>query len=169
MIRTGYFHLPILLCAGILVMRPAPALSQVSVTAGYQALHLPDNWVTAGFNVDVAPHISGAWSAVGEFSLAHEAGAEESGFNIYNVGGGVRWSLRRDGPTPFAQLLAGVQISNSETDSDTAFMLQPGGGVHVPINERWGVSAQFDYRPVFYQEDTVNEVRFVIGARWTRP
>ena len=168
--RTGYLHLPILMCACVVLMTPAPAQSQVSAAVGYQAVHLPDNWVTTGINFDVAGGLSGAWSVVGEFGVAHEgAGEEVSGFNLFNIGGGVRWSLRRDGPAPFAQLLAGVQMSRAEIDKDTAFMLQPGAGVHLPINDQWGVSAQLDYRPVFYQEETVNEVRFVFGARWTRP
>jgi hypothetical protein len=171
MICTRQLPVAILLCACALVIAPVSAQSQVSVTAGYQALHLPDNWVTSGFNVDVARDLSGPWSVLGEFGVSMDGGGEldSGGFNIFNIGGGVRWNLRRDGPTPFAQVLAGVQLSRADIDRDTAFMLQPGGGVHVPLNDRWGVSAQVDYRPVFYQEDTVNEFRFVIGARWTRP
>ena len=168
---NGSRHLlvSVVVCACVLVAVPAQA--QWSVAAGYQALHLPDNWVKGGINVDAARDVSGMWSVVGEFGLGHDTAddpaLDEAGFNIFNFGGGVRWSLRRDGPAPFVQLLAGAQRSTSETDEDTAFMLQPGGGVHIPINDRWGVSAQVDYRPVFYQEETINEVRVVIGARWT--
>ena len=165
--RTGNVLVSVVVCAFVLVAVPAQA--QWSVTAGYQALHLPDNWVKGGINVDAAREISGLWSIVGEFGLAHETTDDPTpaGFNIFNFGGGVRWSPRRDGPAPFAQLLAGLQRSTSDTDEDTAFMLQPGAGVHMPLNDRWGMSAQVDYRPVFYREETVNEVRFVIGARWT--
>jgi hypothetical protein len=46
-------------------------------------------------------------------------------------------------------------------------MLQPGGGIHVPMSDRWGLSAQIDYRPVFYREEVVQEVRFVVGVRWS--
>jgi hypothetical protein len=35
-----------------------------SVGVGYQALHLPDNWVNAGFNVDVAGAINEQLSIV---------------------------------------------------------------------------------------------------------
>src|SRR5688572_26808155 len=170
---NGIRHLlvSVVVCAFVLVAVPTPAQAQWSVAAGYQALHLPDNWVKGGINFDVARDVSGMWSIVGEFGVAHDTAddlpLEDAGFNIFNFGGGVRWTLRRDGPAPFAQLLAGVQRSTSETDEDTAFMLQPGGGVHIPLNDRWGISAQGDYRPVFYQEETINEVRFVIGARWT--
>jgi outer membrane protein with beta-barrel domain len=167
--RVCLLSVSVVVCAFVLVAVPTPAQAQWSVSAGYQALHLSGNWVKGGFNVDAARVVSGMWSIAGEFGVAHETTDDPTpaGFNIFNFGGGVRWSPRRDGPAPFAQLLAGLQRSSSETDSDTAFMLQPGGGVHIPLNDRWGVSAQVDYRPVFYREDTVNEVRFVIGARWT--
>lgn len=165
--RAGY--LSSLFIGVLLIAMPSSADAQVSVGVGYQAVHLPENWVTSGFNVDVARDVSSKWSAVGEFGLAHEgAGEDVEGFNLYNVGGGIRWNPTRSGPTPFAQALAGVQVSTASIDSDTAFMLQVGGGVHLPINDRWGAVAQVDYRPVFYQEETVNEVRFVIGARWSR-
>jgi len=169
--RTGHSHVSLLICAFVLMTMPTLAQAQLSVGAGYQARHLPDNWITAGINFDAAHGVSRTWSIVGEFGVAHDGGDEldSDGFNIFHVGGGVRWSQRRDGPAPFGQLLAGVQISTSGTDTDTAFMLQPGGGVHIPIGDRWGLSAQFDYRPVFYREEVVQEVRFAIGARWTRP
>jgi len=168
MMRTSQMLVSFVMCAFVLVTMPAPAQSQ-SVTVGYQALHLPDNWVTAGVNFDVAKNVSSHWNIVGELGLAHDGGVEGTeGFSIYNFGGGVRWSASRSGPSPFAQVLAGVQASTAAIDTDFAFMLQPGAGVHIPMGDRWGLSAQVDYRPVFYQEETVNEMRFVIGARWTR-
>jgi len=167
MIRTGRLPVSILMCAFVLVFAPAPAHSQTSVTVGYQALHLPDNWVSAGVNFDVARDISRRWDVVGEFGLAHDNGAKgTSGFNIFNIDGGVRWSPRRSGPAAFAQLLAGMQISTASIDTDYVFILQPGVGFHAPIGDRWGLSAQVDYCPSFYREELVNEVRVVIGARW---
>lgn len=165
--RPRHVLVSVVVCAFVLLAVPMPALAQWSVAAGYQALHLPDNWLTTGVNLDVARGVSGPWSIVGEFGVANDGGDDlGDGFSIFNFGGGVRWSPRRGGVVPFAQLLAGVQRSTSETDKDTAFMLQPGGGVFVPVGEQWGLSGQIDYRPVFYREDTVNEVRFVIGGRW---
>ena len=166
--RTDCVAVSIVVSAFVLVAMPTPALSQ-SVTVGYQAVHLPENWVSAGFNFDVARDLSSHWDIVGEFGLAHDGGPEEApGFNLFNIGGGIRWSAKRSGPSPFAQLLAGVQMSRADVDKDTAPMLQPGAGVHIPMGDRWGLSVQADYRPVFYQEETVNEMRFVIGARWTK-
>jgi opacity protein-like surface antigen len=154
----------------VFVASPVTAQTGTSVGIGYQALHLPDTWAPIGANFDVAFRRTDAWSILGEFGIAHEGGDDASnsdGFNIFNLGGGARWSARGDGITPFAQLVAGIQISTSETDSDTAFMLQPGAGIHYPLSDRFGVSAQVDYRPVFYREETVQEFRFVVGARWS--
>jgi hypothetical protein len=149
----------------------ATAQTRLSATVGYQALHLPDTWVPAGVNFDVAFHRTDTWSILGEFGIAHEGGEDGApdpdGFNIFNVGGGARWSAVGDRATPFVQLVAGIQMSRAETDSDTAFMLQPGAGIHFPVADRFGVSAQVDYRPVFYREDVVQEFRFVVGGRWS--
>jgi hypothetical protein len=148
----------------------ATAQTRASVSVGYQTLHLPDTWVPVGVNFDVAAHRTDTWSILGEFGIAHEGGDDASdadGFNIFNVGGGARWNAGGDGISPFVQVIAGVQTSTSDTDADTAFMLQPGAGIHLPIAERFGVSAQVDYRPVFYREEVVQEFRFVVGARWT--
>ena len=157
----------------LLAVSPAAAQSPWSVSAGYQAVHLPDNWAGAGVNFDVAFDRTEALSFLGEFGLAHdgddEVTADATDFNIFNVGGGARWSHRGLGVVPFVQMLAGIQVSTSGTDSDTAFMLQPGAGIVVPVSERWGVSAQFDYRPVFYTEDVIQEFRFVAGVRWWVP
>jgi hypothetical protein len=157
----------------LLAVSPATAQSPWSVSAGYQALHLPDNWAGAGVNVDVSFDRTDALSFVGEFGLVHDGDDADApdphDFNIFNVGGGARWSHRGLAVVPFLQVLAGIQISDSDTDSDAAFMIQPGAGILVPISERWGASAQFDYRPAFYQEDVVQQFRFVAGVRWSAP
>lgn len=150
---------------------PASAQTPWSVSAGYQALHLPDTWAGAGVNFDVAFDRTEALSFVGEFGIAHdgddESEIEPHSFNIFNIGGGARWSQRGLAVVPFVQVLAGIQLSSSDSDDDTAFMLQPGGGVVVPLNDQWGVSGQLDYRPVFYREEVVQEFRFVAGVRWS--
>jgi hypothetical protein len=156
----------------VIVSAPISATAQTRVSAaiGYQTLHLPDTWVPVGVNFDLAVHRTDALSILGEFGVAHEGGddnTDSDGFNIFNVGGGARWSFAGDRLAPFVQLVAGIQISTSETDSDTAFMLQPGAGIHLPVSDRFGVSAQVDYRPVFYREDMVQEFRFVVGGRWS--
>jgi hypothetical protein len=160
-----------LLLVIVSVPMSAAAQTRMSAAVGYQTLHLPDTWVPVGVNFDAAFHRTESWSILGEFGIAHEGGddtaPDSDGFNIFNVGGGARWTAGGERVTPFVQLVAGIQISTSETDSDTAFMLQPGAGIHLPVSDRFGVSAQVDYRPVFYREDVVQEFRFVVGARWS--
>src|SRR5687768_17049452 len=113
--RAGFLLVMMLSVAGT-----AAAQARMSAAIGYQALHLPDTWAPLGVNFDVAFHRSDAWSILGEFGLAHEGGEDGTdGFNIYNLGGGARWSGAGDRITPFVQLLAGIQISTGETDSDT--------------------------------------------------
>ena len=166
--RVGVWLVPL---AYLVIASPAAAQPQWSVSAGYQALHLPDTWAAAGVNFDVAVDRTESWSILGEFGVAHDGDdpseLEPHDFNIFNIGGGARWSHRGAPVVPFVQMIAGVQLSSSDSDTDTAFMLQPGGGVVIPVNERWGVSAQFDYRPVFYREDLIHETRFVAGVRWS--
>ena len=150
---------------------PASAQPRLSVGAGYQAVHLPDTWAAAGFNLDVAFERSDAWSVLGEFGIAHDGDdateLEPHDFNLFNVGGGVRWTHRGVAVMPFVQLIAGVQVSDSDTDTDTAFMLQPGAGLVVPLSDRLAVTGQIDYRPVFYRENLVNEFRIVAGIRYS--
>jgi hypothetical protein len=155
----------------LIVVPPAAAQPHWSVSTGYQALHLVDNWVLLGVNFDVAVGRSETWNILGEFGVVHESDDDSAGnpdFNIFNFGGGARWSPRRGGIEPFVQVIAGVQVSTSQTDTDYTFMLQPGGGIHVPVSDRWGLSAQVDYRPVFYRNDTIQEVRLAVGVRWSR-
>jgi hypothetical protein len=155
------------------VVTPASAQPRWSLTTGYQALHLPDTWALAGVNFDVAAHRTEAWSIVAEFGVAHDgddaSAVDPHDFNIFNLGGGARWSRTSGGVAPFIQLVAGIQVSTSDTDSDSAFMLQPGAGIHMPMSDRWGLSVQGDYRPVFYREEVVQEFRFVVGVRWSMP
>lgn len=155
----------------LIVASPAAAQSRWSISTGYQALHLPDTWAAVGVNFDVAIDRSDAWSILGEFGVVHDGDDpskdDPHDFNVFNVGGGARWSHRGAAIVPFVQVIGGIQVSTSDTDSDTAFMLQPGGGIHVPMSDRWGLSAQIDYRPVFYREEVVQEVRFVVGVRWS--
>ena len=149
-----------------------------SFGVGYQLLHLPDNWVNAGFNLDVEAPLNDQLGIVGEFGLGHQgsSGSDPVKATLYHFGGGVRWSWVGERIRPFAQALAGAEVTSAEIptvgggtfdDSDTAFMLQLGGGVYVPVGPRWGVVGQADLRPVFFDGDTDNQFRFVFGARFS--
>jgi hypothetical protein len=148
-----------------------------SLGVGYQALHLPDNWVTAGFNLDGAASVTEQLSIVGEFGLSHESapGSGTGQATLYHFGAGPRWSWPGRQVRPYVQAIAGAEVTAAEIssggggtteDSDTAFMLQPGAGVYVPVGIRWGAFAQADIRWVFFEGDADNQARLVFGVRF---
>jgi hypothetical protein len=139
----------------------------MEVSVGYQSLHLPGNWVPAGFNIDVGAPVKGVWSVAGEVGMVHKNefdGIGGSPLNIFNFGVGPRVSWHSEHVVPFAQLIAGAEHTTGPS-ADTTFMLQPGAGVYVPAGARWGVVAQADYRPVFFEGNTDNQFRVVFGVR----
>lgn len=89
-------------------------------------------------------------------------------FKVHSYGGGIRISSRRNPRvTPFGQVTAGGTTFSGDGDSTTAFTLTAGGGVNVPVNDRWGVRAQGDYRGIFFKEedgDRVDAARAVVGV-----
>ena len=146
-----------------------------SVAAGYQLLHLPDNWVNQGFNFDVAAPVSAGLSIVGEFGLSHqgESGTDSGRSTIYHFGAGPRWTWAAPSVMPFVQLLAGGEVAAADIptaggtreETSGAFMLQGGAGVYVPVMARWGIVGQADYRPVFFEGDFDHQFRVVVGVR----
>jgi len=150
---------------------PAPPYPRYELTGGYQFLHVPDETLPFGLNVD------GAWNQGKTLGIVGEAGwttDSEDGFrvHIWNFGAGPRFNARPMGGKvwPFAQVLAGVVNARGGGESDTRFMLQPGGGVNVNAGDGWGVVFQGDYRRVFldeaqFGESGQNQFRFFAGIR----
>jgi len=88
---------------------------------------------------------------------------------LHSYGGGIRISSTRNPKvTPFGQVIVGGATASAEgEESTTAFTLTAGGGVNVPVNDRWGVRAQADYRGIFFEEedgDRVDAARVVVGV-----
>jgi hypothetical protein len=161
----------------LLVAAGTASAQTPSVSAGYQLLHLPDNWINAGFNLDVAAPVTEQLSIIGEFGLAHqgESGSDPVRSTTYHFGAGPRWSWSAPSVTPFVQVLAGAEVAAADIptvggvtreETESAFMLQAGGGVYVPVGPRWGVVGQADYRPVFFEGDTDNQFRVVVSVRF---
>jgi hypothetical protein len=124
-------------------------------------------------NADIATAKANGWG------LAFEGGwAQRDDFGpvkIYNLAAGPRWSYRRPRVAPFVQVLGGVEFANADRvvngvalkDNDSAFMLEPGVGVHVPFGTSWGLFVQGDGRYVFFREELDEQFRFVFGARFS--
>jgi hypothetical protein len=69
-----------------------------------------------------------------------------------------------------ARLSAQAEVQGTEIgESVVKFMLQPGGGVNVTLNDRLGLVGQVDYRRVFLDESDgesgENQVRVFLGVR----
>jgi hypothetical protein len=141
------------------------------VTGGYQFLHVPDQTLPFGLNLD------GAWNGSKSLGIAGEVGwttDSEAGtrVHVWNIGAGPRFNARPMGGKvwPFAQVFAGIVNARGGGVSDTHFMVQPGGGVNVSAGDGWGVVLQGDYRRMFLDEDKFgesgqNQFRFFAGIR----
>src|SRR5439155_17793999 len=159
-----------------LVCAAGPARAQTpraTFSAGYELLRIPDETFPAGVNADIAVPIDRIWSVMGEIGFAHDNTnpIANSNISLTNFGGGVRVGGVTAGP--FVQLVAGGVHTSANLGasgvivkaSDTAFMVQPGVGVAVPVNETIGVVAQGDYRRAFFKQEAENEYRLYLGVR----
>jgi hypothetical protein len=147
-------------------------------SAGYQILHLPEQWFPFGLNVDGARNF-GPFGVVAELGWAYDK-SDDISYNVFNFGAGPRWSGRSMGPVwPFAQVVAGLvhgrqsgDVSGVDIDdSKTKFMLQPGAGAVFLAGDGWGIIGQVDYRRVFLDEEEdgdsgENQFRVFFGIRF---
>jgi len=170
--------------SAIVIGAAAPATAQtmrtppVDASIGYQILHLPDETFPVGWNADVSGALNDMWRIVGEFGMSvddqNEPGVSGN-LKYYHLGAGPRIVARARSVQPFAQLLGGfahtranLVLANSGpfSDSDWAFMLQPGVGISIPAGNIISVIGQADYRRVFFKEQGDNEFRVSFGVRF---
>jgi Outer membrane protein beta-barrel domain len=161
----------------------AEAQERIEVSGGYQVTRVPNQVLPVGWSADIAGNLNDAWSIVGEAAGAYKKERNEDleadvKLSIHTVGTGPRWSRRGEGIDLFAQLLTGVArvtakanvLSTTIRGSATSFMLQPGAGMNVKVNQTFGMLAQADYRRVFRDEeediDSLNVMRIFVGCRF---
>lgn len=166
----------------VLNARPVAAQSaeipKVEVSFGYQVLFVPNETFPLGLNFDVAKSIGrSGLGFVAEAGFSHDEQNEPGitgTLRFVNFGAGFRVSGRANPRvTPFVQVLAGGVHTNADrtvagvniSDSDTAFMLQPGGGLSIGAGGAWSAVVQADYRYAFFKEEGDSEFRIVVGAR----
>jgi hypothetical protein len=141
---------------------PVQAQTTADFSGGYQYTHDPGFNMPGGWYADVAVPVNSMWAVFGEINGAYKNGVRQ---HVY--GGGIRVLGVAPSVRPFAQILFGgetISISNCSSCSETAFAMQFGGGVNIPMDARWGIRLGADYRPVFFEGDTENQFRFVIGV-----
>jgi hypothetical protein len=184
------FVLTLTAAAAVLIGSASSAAAQASGTtanptfdlgAAYQFLHVSGGDEGEGQSFPYGLAIDGAryWGALG---LAAEGGwaydsTDDDEFaaktNYFHAAAGPRFAVRSPGRVrPYAQVLFGVSavhfsIDNIDDsgDTDTAFMIQPGGGVNFVLGDGWGLFGDVAYRRTFWENNGANEIRVLVGVR----
>lgn len=178
----------------VVIGLPTSARAQASATtagptfdlgAAYQFMYAGGDEKGQSFPVGLAINAARYWGAVG---LAAEGGwaYHSEGFdrslspfqglsaktNFFHAGVGPRFAARSAGHVrPYVQVLLGVSTTHfsiEDTDSgntQTAFMIQPGGGVNLVTGDGWGVFGDVAYRRSFFEDSGSNEIRVLVGVR----
>ena len=156
----------------------APASAQdkpVTIGVGYQSLWFGDVSFPVGGTVDVAVSGTEALAAVGEIGWARNSRRQfglQDRTTVFHVAGGGRWTIgRMQRFRPFGQLLVGwqrdvVRIEKFGSDAESAFLLQPGGGVILKMSRWPEVFGQLDWQRVFKSDDDHSAARFLGGLRF---
>ena len=123
-----------------------------------------------GWYGDVAGQIRPMWSWVGQFDGAYKKdafGERGTTLKLHAYGGGIRVSSTKNSKvTPFGQVVVGGVNAKAGRDSINAFQVTAGGGVNIPVNAKWGIRGEGDYRGLFFKDrdgGTVNVFRAVAG------
>ena len=189
--------LRLLMVAALVLTGASKAAAQASLTtsspsyelsAGYQFLHLPETNFPFGLGIDGAMHFGrlglvaeGGWARHSSSDDDPTIGGGDFTANMWHVAAGPRFTGFSNRPLwPYGQVLAGLAILHASLDLDdfeddseteTAFMVQPGFGVTFVAGDGWGIFAQADYRRTYCDEEDDadpsinNGFRIFIGAR----
>ena len=159
----------LIIALGLVAAGPAAAQSNgPNVAFGYSFVRLLDDAdynVPVGWVVSVGAPIKGSLlSVVGEFAGNYNREEGETLW-LYTVQGGVRLSrpANASGVMPFGQILAGVMAVGCCGESDSAFALEPGGGVDVAVGRRLAVRVGASVPLVFSDGDTGHSLRLQAG------
>jgi hypothetical protein len=173
-----------MLCTAI----AAPAAAQTPTTelsAGYQFTRPPDLNLPLGWYVDVSGNVAPMFAIVGEVSGAYKSetiavgtSSVDATVRLHTFMGGVRVAARTNPRVvPFGQVLLGAARASggvtasgpavsvlAQTDADTEFALQIGGGVNLMTSGTFGVRLGADYRRIFVSDGGENEFRLMAGV-----
>jgi hypothetical protein len=143
-----------------------------------------DGFLEAGWTLSLCGNLNRSLGVVGEVSghygsdeLLDAAGAPLSvDYDILGLHAGLRYTRRGEGfAVPYVQALAGWTRSGIELTGlrvvEDAFSVQPGVGLNLRLSRSVGLGLGADYRLVFGEDDSRNELRlhaglvFAIGDR----
>jgi hypothetical protein len=132
---------------------------------GSSAARYPTGWV-----LDVATAPAPVISGVGEVSAHYRTPAGGVRQTLSSYQGGLRLTPMTGSLIGFVQVLAGLERYAEPGFSEHGFAVQPGGGVEIPVGDRYAIRGQVDYRFVRVgarsgvAATTFNELRAVIGV-----
>jgi len=155
----------------------APPMPALDLSLGYQTLHIPGQNYPLGMAVGMSGALNDRLRLVGEVgvSIDQQSATNLNGtLTLYHFGAGPRITATKGRVLPYAQVLAGGVHTRADlttapgapfSDSDNAFMLQPGAGVIFVLTHTFGAIAEVNYRRVFFKNDPDNETRLFTGVR----
>ena len=162
----------------------APALE---IAGGYQLMRdfdidesFPAGWFVSGAgsltdNIAIVGEVAGSHKRDSGAPLPHIGGLfpdSRTDHDILTFLGGVRLRARSGPVIPFAQVLIGAARTTlharatgfDASTTDTAFALQPGGGVDIPLSDNVAARAMVDYRRLVYRDhQDISQVRLAVG------
>jgi hypothetical protein len=172
------FSLGILLLLALTV--PAAAQEQWAdqrgnVAVGYGILHDSDAEETfpTGWMFTVTGNVGKMLGIVGEVGGSYKSVdflGSDANLRVHSFLGGIRFMNQAQRAIPFAQFLVGAATRNASfalvdlSETSTGLAFQPGGGVDIRANEKFGLRVQGDYRIIRSDGETSNEFRFAVGA-----
>lgn len=153
----------------------APAAAQGAVAtpsaplffgAGISFL-VDDEETLKGFSVNVSKDIMTSGNLgigpVGDFGF-HTT----EGFNVMNFAGGIRLTANMPDAKviPFGQFLIGATRFSGDlvVEETTRLTFLFGGGVHVPLNDKWNFLAQIDFVNVRFDGASATDPRLLFGV-----
>jgi hypothetical protein len=156
--------------------RPGPPLD---LSIGYQVLHIPGQTYPLGISLEMSGALSSTVRIVAEagVSIARRTTSSYGAgtLTLYDYGAGPRVTARAGRVLVYGQLLGGgvrthadlvARSGASFIEGDSAFMLQPGAGVIVPLTRKIAVVGEVNYQRVFFKAyGGDNETRVFVGLR----
>ncbi len=177
MCRVSTLAAMIIVCTAVRAAAQIPPDPPLELSVGYQASHIPGQAYPLGLSFDISGALTGTIRIVGEAGVSvatHTTSSYGRGtLTLYHYAAGARFGATAGRVRVFAQVLAGGVRTHADlttasgspfVDGDSAFMLQPGGGVIVPLTGNYAVVAAADYRRAFFEEyGSENETRVFLG------
>jgi hypothetical protein len=154
-----------------------PPMPDTDLSLGYQSLHIPGQNYPLGIFVGVSKRLTDMVRIVGEAGLSVDQQSESNlngTLTLYQYGVGPRLTAGSGRVIPFAQVLVGGVHSRGDltttvgapfSASSNGFMIQPGGGIIVPVTRTFAFSGGFNYRRVMFANDSDNETSLFAAVR----